>query len=122
MNWRRRRGYNDYSEFPVYVSVGEKRAKAEKSLAKLKKSNPAVNPVVIAGSAIATNWWGKSWNKNLEGYADYSNRIGRGRGYVRSGAVLDLQIKPGEITALVQGSRSRPYSVIIQIKEISGPI
>ncbi|MDQ1354399.1 MAG: SWIM-type protein [Acidobacteriota bacterium] len=118
---RKRRGYNGYSEFPVYVSVGEKRAKAEKSLSKLKKSNPAVNPVVITGSAIATSWWGKSWNKNLEGYADYSNRIGRGRSYVRSGAVLDLQIKPGEITALVQGSRSKPYSVIIQIKEITAP-
>jgi len=118
--WRRR-GYYGYSEFPVYVSVGEKRAKAERSLSKLKKSNPAVNPVVITGSAIASSWWGKSWNKNLEGYADYSNRIGRGRSYVRNGAVLDLQIKPGEITALVQGSRSKPYSVVIQIKEITAP-
>jgi uncharacterized Zn finger protein len=119
MIWRRRRSYYGYSEFPEYVSVGEKRAKAERSLAQLKKSNPAVNPVVIAGSTIATSWWGKSWNKNLEGYADYSNRIGRGRSYVRNGAVLDLQIKPGEITALVQGSRSKPYSVVIQIKEIT---
>ena len=74
---------------------------------------------MIIGSAIATSWWGKSWNKNLEGYADYSNRIGRGRSYVRNGAVLDLQIIPGLVTALVQGSRSRPYSVAIQIKEIA---
>jgi uncharacterized Zn finger protein len=116
---RRRRRYDDYSEFPIYVSVGEKRAKAEKGLEKLRKKNPGVKPVVIAGSAIASSWWGKSWNKNLEGYADYSNRIGRGRSYVRSGAVLDLQIGPGEVAALVQGSRSRPYSVVIKITGIT---
>jgi uncharacterized Zn finger protein len=116
---RRRRSYDGYSDFPVYVSAAEKREKAEKSLAKLKKKNPSINPVIIEGRAIAANWWGKSWNKNLEGYADYSNRIGRGRSYVRSGAVLDLQILPGEITALVQGTRSRPYSVTIKITEIT---
>ncbi len=116
---RRRRRYDGYSEFPVYVSVDEKRAKAEKSIEKLKKKNPAIKPVVITGTAIASSWWGKAWNKNLEGYADYSNRIVRGRSYVRSGAVLDLQIKPGEITALVQGSRSRPYSVVIEITRIA---
>lgn len=116
---RRRRSYDGYSDFPAYVSAAEKREKAEKSLAKLKKKNPSVKPVIIEGRAIAANWWGKSWNKNLEGYADYSNRIGRGRSYVRSGAVLDLQILPGEITALVQGTRSRPYSVTIKITEIT---
>ena len=116
---KKRRSYDDYSEFPEYISVGEKRAKAEKSLAKLKKSKPSLKPIVITGSSIASSWWGKSWNKNLEGYADYTNRISRGRSYVRNGAVLDLQIKPGEITALVQGSRSKPYSVVIQIKEIA---
>ena len=116
--WRRHR-YNGYSDFPVYVSVGEKRAKAEKSLAKLMKKNPSVKPVIIEGTAISSSWWGKSWNRNLEGYADYSNRIGRGRSYVRTGAVLDLQILPGEITALVQGTRSKPYSVTIEISEIA---
>lgn len=116
---RRRRSYDGYSDFPAYVSVGEKRAKAEKSLAKLKKKDPSVKPVIIQGSAISSSWWGKSWNKNLEGYADYSNRIGRGRSYVRSGAVLDLQIMPGVVTALVQGSRAKPYSVSIQIAEIA---
>lgn len=119
MTRRRRRRYDGYSEFPVYVSVDEKRAKAGKSLTKLKKKNPSVKPVVITGTAIASSWWGKAWNKNLEGYADYSNRIVRGRSYVRSGAVLDLQISPGEITALVQGSRSRPYSVVIEITGIA---
>jgi uncharacterized Zn finger protein len=107
-----------YSYYPPYVTVGEKREKAAKKLAKLRKQDPNIQPVVIEGSALAKTWWGKSWNKNLESYADYSNRIGRGRSYVRNGAVLDLKIQPGEVKALVQGSESKPYKVTIEIKPI----
>ena len=102
--------------YPAYVSVAEKRAKAAKKLKQLKKKNPHINPIVIEGTAIARTWWGKAWNKNLESYADYHNRIGRGRSYVRHGAVLDLQIGSGQVESLVQGSRSKPYSVTIRIK------
>ena len=105
-----------YWSYPRYVSVAEKRAKALKKLKQLKKKNPHINPIVIDGTAIARTWWGKAWNKNLESYADYSNRIGRGRSYVRHGAVLDLPIRSGKVDSLVQGSLSRPYSVTIRIK------
>ena len=105
-----------YWRYPRYVSVGEKRAKAAKKLKQLKKKNPHINPIEIEGTAIARTWWGKAWNRNLESYADYSNRIGRGRSYVRHGSVLDLQIRSGKVESLVQGSRSRPYSVGIRIK------
>ncbi len=104
-----------YHGFPRYVSVGEKKARAEKKLKQLKKKNPGIKPVVIEGQTIAKTWWGKAWNNNLEKYADYANRIGRGRSYVRHRAVLDLQIKPGMVNALVQGSRSTPYSVTLRI-------
>ncbi|MDA3811347.1 MAG: hypothetical protein PF518_13570 [Spirochaetaceae bacterium] len=110
--------YDDYG-FPPYVSVSEKKAKAQKAAAKLKKKNPGIKPVVIEGSKIAKSWWGIAWIKNLESYADYSNRIGRGRSYVRHGAVLDLQIEEGKVTALVQGSRSKPYTVDITIKPLA---
>jgi uncharacterized Zn finger protein len=106
-------------QFPKYVSVAEKRAKAEKKKKQLLKKNPKLKPVEIDGNALATTWWGKSWNNNLERYADYENRIGRGRSYVRHGAVLDLQIAPGQVTALVQGSRSAPYEITVKIKKIS---
>ena len=105
-----------YWEYPRYVSVAEKKEKAEKKLKKLRKKNPHINPIAIEGSAIARTWWGKAWNRNLESYADYSNRIGRGRSYVRHGAVLDLQIDSGKVESMVQGSRSKPYSVTVQIK------
>ena len=81
---------------------------------KLRKKNPDIAPVVISGT-LARTWWAQAWNRNLESYADYSNRIGRGRSYVRSGAVLDLSIAPGEVRALVQGSRATPYDVTVTI-------
>lgn len=106
------------SWYPPYVSVAEKRAKAEKKLKSLKKKMPELKPVVIEGRTLATTWWGKSWNKNLERYADFSNRIGRGRSYVRHRAVLDLQIKSGKVTALVLGSARKPYAIEIKIKPV----
>jgi uncharacterized Zn finger protein len=45
----------------------------------------------------------------------YGPRLARGRGYARSGAVQELEIRPGEVYASVQGSRRRPYSVTIEI-------
>jgi uncharacterized Zn finger protein len=104
------------------VSVAEKKAKAARKLKQLKKKNTGINPIMIEGSSIARTWWGKSWNLNLERYADYSNRIGRGRSYVRHGAVLDLQLNSGKVESLVQGSRSKPYSVRIKIKAVNKKI
>jgi len=111
-----------YWGYPRYVSVAEKRAKAARKLKQLRKKNPAIQPIVLEGQAIAKTWWGKSWNLNLERYADYGNRIGRGRSYVRHGAVLDLQISAGQVKSLVQGSRTKPYMVTIKIKGITKEI
>ena len=105
----------NYGDYPPYVSVAEKIAKAKKKIKQLRKKNPELRPIIIEGRTLARTWWGKSWNKNLESYADYANRIGRGRSYVRYLAVVDLQITPGKVTALVQGSRGKPYKVLINI-------
>ena len=107
-----------YWHYPRYVSVAEKMAKAEKKLKQLKKKNPGIRPIAIEGRTIARTWWGKAWNRNLESYADYENRIGRGRSYVRHGAVLDLQIDSGTVSAQVLGSRATPYSVTVEIKAL----
>jgi len=106
---------SDYG-YPKYVSVAEKKAKAERALKKLEKNNPALDPVIIEGRTLAKSWWGKAWNLNLESYADYSNRIARGKSYVRSNAVLDLKISKGKVTAKVQGSRAKPYDTEIRIE------
>ena len=105
--------------YPKYTSVAEKKEKARKSLVKLKKKNPDIEPVIMEGTKLAKSWWGKSWNENLESYADYENRITRGKSYVRNNAVLDLKISKGIIEAKVQGSRAKPYDVEIQIEPLS---
>lgn len=116
-------GYYDYGYgYPPYVSVAQKKARNMKSLEKLKKNDPGVSPVIVEGRRIARTWWGKAWNVNLESYADYSNRIGRGRSYVCQGAVLDLKIFPGKVSALVQGSGPKPYKIDISIQPLSKSI
>ena len=108
-----------YYGFAPYVTVAEKKAMAEKTLETLRKKNPRIAPVIINGKKLATTWWGKAWNDNLERYSDYANRIGRGRSYVRHGAVLDLEITPGKIAALVQGSGKKPYKIDIAIQPLA---
>jgi hypothetical protein len=88
-----------------YVSVAERKRKAEREIAKSQKKGTAMTPVVIAGRAIATTFWGKAWCQNIERYSDYANRLPRGRSYVRNRAVLDLHIADGVVKALVMGSR-----------------
>lgn len=102
-----------------YVPVSEKKEKARKQIEKLRKKDPDISPVVIEGNKIAKTWWAIAWNKNLESYADYSNRIQRGRSYVKNGFVIDLRIKTCEVTALVQGTSSKPYKITIKFKPIS---
>jgi uncharacterized Zn finger protein len=106
-------------EYYEYVPVYQKRANAQKVLQKLKKKRPDIQPVIISGNKIAKTWWGNAWNKNLESYADYSNRIGRGRSYVRNGFVLDLQIDSEKVLGIVAGSGRTPYNVTITIAELS---
>ena len=105
--------------WPRYVSVAEKRARAERKLKQLQKKNPGIRPITLEGNTLARTWWGKAWNRNLERYADYANRIGRGRSYVRHRAVLDLQIEKGKVRALVMGSGRDPYKIDVTIKPIS---
>ncbi len=94
--------YDD--RWPAYVPVAERRRQAERETAKLRKTGHLVAPVQIEGRAIATTVWGKAWCDNLESYRDYESRLPRGRTYVRNGSVIDLQIGPCEVKALVSGS------------------
>jgi uncharacterized Zn finger protein len=107
-----------YNEFGEYISSAEKKARAAKAAKKLSKSRK-LQPVCPEKYAIADTWWGKSWIKNLEGYADYSSRLPRGRNYIRNGAVIDLGIENGVINALVAGSKATPYEVSVTIAPLN---
>ena len=94
-----------------YVPVAERRRKAAREVEKLRKKGHPVAPVVIEGRKIVTTFWGKAWCDNLESYHDFENRLPRGRTYVRNGSVLDLQITPLEVRAMVSGSSIYRISV-----------
>ena len=100
-----------WHEWKPYVSVAERRRKAALEMQKLKKKGRPVSPVVVEGREIARTFWGKAWCDTLEGYSDFSNRLPRGRTYVRNGSVVDLQIAPGEVAAIVSGSSLYKVSV-----------
>ncbi len=108
----------DYG-FRPYVPVAQRRAKAAREMAKLAKKGQTITPVQIEGRQIANTFWGKAWCENLESYSDFANRLPRGRTYVRNGSVVDLQIKPGKVTARVSGSSL--YNIEIKIKPLSKP-
>lgn len=109
--------YGDYFGFRDYVSVGARRAQAARELAKLQKKGRKISPVVIEGRTIAGTFWGEAWCDNLERYSDFANRLPRGRSYVRNGSVVDLQVGPGSVTALVSGSTM--YDVKVTVGPVS---
>lgn len=106
--------YDD--EWPDYVPVAERRQAAAREAEKLRRKGRNVAPVQIEGRAIASTVWGKAWCENLESYRDYETRLPRGRSYVRNGSVIDLQIGPREVKALVSGSSI--YTVKVAIASV----
>lgn len=105
--------------YAPYIPVAQRRANALREVRRLAAKGAQVSPVEIAGRAIASTFWGKAWCDNLESYSDFSNRLLRGRTYVRNGSVVDLQIEAGKITSMVSGSSL--YRIAIQIRPLAAP-
>src|SRR5258708_10545808 len=108
--------YDFHGDFPRYVPVAERKAKAILQAKKLEKRGRVLEPVRLEGNRIAGSFWGKEWCRNLESYMDFSNRLPRGRTYLRSGAVVDLRVGPGQIDALVAGGSL--YEVSVRIDKL----
>jgi uncharacterized Zn finger protein len=107
-----------YGGFPAYVSVAERRKRAARKLAQLRRKGHTPAPIVLEPrGAIAKTFWGRSWCEHLESYADYASRLPRGRSYVRNGSVIDLQIAKGEVRALVSGSEI--YEATVAVKPLA---
>ena len=102
-----------YGCYPKYVTVAEKIARARKALAKLEKKGLKVQPIAEFKGALAKTFWGKAWCDGLEKYADYENRLPRGRSYLRNGSVCHLEVSKGLVKAKVAGTSL--YDVEIQI-------
>jgi uncharacterized Zn finger protein len=107
-----------YFGWKRYVPAGVRRQKTERAVAKLQKKGRVLLPVAAYRGAIAKSFWGKAWCQNLERYSDYSNRLPRGRTYLRNGSVIDLKIGPGEVSAQVMGSSL--YRIAVRIEQVVG--
>ena len=81
----------------------------------------AVKDGIVARSqrgAFATTWWAQRWIVALERLVDHG-RLSRGRNYARKGQVVSIEETHEGIAARVQGTRSSPYRIKIQIAPLS---
>ena len=115
MAWYR----GDWDVYRPYVSVGERRARGALALAKvLRKDKRRAEPVITRRTRqLADTFWGKAWCDNLDRYADFANRLPRGRAYLRNGSVLHLAITRGRVEAYVAGTEL--YRVAIGIAPLA---
>jgi uncharacterized Zn finger protein len=67
--------------------------------------------------AFGQTWWGGRWIAALERLVN-PGRLQRGRSYARKGQVLNIDFAGNRVESMVQGSRSDPYKVTIEIKSI----
>ena len=107
MNWRGFRRLPD---------VAGRRARAAHERVRLAKSGRKLTPIVLDGRTICRSFWGRAWCENLESYRDFEHRLPRGRSYLRSGAVLDLDVAPARVSALVSGTSL--YEVCVTVEPL----
>lgn len=99
-----------------YVPVAKQREQAKRKIDQLKKKGIVIQPIEIQGRTIAKKFWGKRWCEHLETFADFENRLPRGRTYARNGSICHLKIEDTLVEAFVSGSKL--YTVKIKIKPL----
>lgn len=68
---------------------------------------------------FGNTWWGAAWVDALEQRSRLDpNRLPRGRTYARQDRAERLAVGPGEVTGFVHGSRSVPYRVRLEVREL----
>ncbi len=79
------------------------------------------NGIKLQSGKISRKWWSDKWLSALESFG-WKSRFYRGLDYARKGQVIDLKIKPGLVTARIQGTRSKPYKVSIKLEQYSDEV
>lgn len=65
-------------------------------------------------------WWGRAWVNSLERSGEtYQTRLPAGRSYARRGAVMDLELMPGHLSARVVGKHGELHRVDIAVKTLA---
>ncbi|MET9831402.1 SWF or SNF family helicase [Streptomyces sp. NPDC006385] len=71
------------------------------------------------GRGFARTWWGQVWLKALEETALDSEQLKAGRRLARAGAVGAVSVRPGRITAVVQGRDRTAHRADVLLEELS---
>ncbi|MFE9017209.1 SWF or SNF family helicase [Streptomyces sp. NPDC007808] len=71
------------------------------------------------GRGFAQTWWGQAWLKALEETALDSKQLKAGRRLARAGAVGAVSVRPGRITAVVQGRDRTAHRADVLLEELS---
>ncbi|AZQ33114.1 SWF or SNF family helicase [Streptomyces cyaneochromogenes] len=71
------------------------------------------------GKGFAQTWWGQAWLKALEETALDNEQLKAGRRLARAGAVGAVSVRPGRITAVVQGRDRTAHRADVLLEELS---
>jgi len=95
------------------------KTKFRRKLIAFQKKHPEITPFTVPTKALASNWWGKSWNAHLKNYTFNNVQLEKGKLYFRCEALADFKINPNHIEAIVLGSKIQPYHVNITVEPLS---
>lgn len=84
---------------------------------KLRKVKDGIKPKNQAGK-FGNTWWSKKWIDSLE-YLENDKRVSQGKFYAMIGQIRELQLSKGLIQAKVQGTKIKPYTVVINLRTIT---
>ncbi len=83
----------------------ELEALAAERLSALREQGEELTPVVNRSRALAKNFWGKAWMRQLAARESGGFALAPGRTLLRHACVLDVQLAPGLIRARVSTQR-----------------
>jgi uncharacterized Zn finger protein len=109
--------YDEFDEFDEYDELDDRPSRGWGGFPVAKPRLPAEGiRAASARGAIGSTWWSQRFIATLESFG-HGARLTRGRSYARSGQVLSVTVRPGQVRADVQGSRRQPYQVALTLPE-----
>lgn len=84
---------------------------------KIRKVKDGITPT-NSDSSFVQSWWSEKFLEAMD-YFESDSRITQGKNYAKKGQVHSLQVGSGIITAKVQCTKAKPFSVKIEFKTFS---
>lgn len=97
---------------------GDRRSRRVRPMGREDEELPARQDATY--KRAAETWWADRWLNVLHRFG-WKGRLANGRMYADEGRVASFQVETGRIMAKVQGTRTQPYDVTIQIRPLPDP-